>query len=59
MKLTASDLRALADNIEKLAKVDVDLTSFHFRNLRIDIRRKADQRDGAWVEITSISDIEL
>jgi hypothetical protein len=54
MKLTAEDLRFLATMIEKLADVQISVSSFRHKNLTIDLVYEDDQRDGRFVYISAI-----
>jgi hypothetical protein len=54
MNLTATDLRSLADSLDMLAKIDLEIDRFPFKDLTIHVKRTDSQMDGTWLIITEI-----
>lgn len=54
MRLTSTDLRALADQLDALAKVSVKISTFEYVGHTITVKKQSDQREGDWMIITSI-----
>jgi len=54
MNLTATDLRSLADSLDMLAKIDLEIDRFPFKDLTVHVKRTDSQMDGTWLIITNI-----
>lgn len=54
MKITSTTLRAIADKMEELEKIDVEITSFRMHGLSITVKSASDQMDGRTIYVTRI-----
>lgn len=56
MKITSTTLRAIADKLDALEKIDADITGFRLHGLSVTVRSSSDQMDGRTIYVTRITE---